>query len=195
MLNWIKEWRKSLAHLVLKAQSQEMRRLHCSFIFFFLIQDWNKNLFLQIFQRERVWSSKKSAQSGVWKRPSLGSCCESCNGYHLPSLILKSFCSFWVLSSNSPLRTFTLEPDTHQQRNFSLIHLSINRINCRLTYLMIEAVPWNVQELHFSFSFRLVTQGPSNVLHLQEFPSHHARISLSPCKNFLLPIQGPLFMQ
>lgn len=62
------------------------------------------------------------------------------------------------------------------------------------------------QELHFSFSFRLVTPGPSNGFQLQEFPSPRAKTSpheriflppckdLSPCKNFPLPMQGSRFL-
>lgn len=140
-----------------------MRRLHCAFsFFFFFIQSWNKNSFFWIFQRERVWSSKKPAQSGVWD-PVLDSCCESCGGYYLASLILQGFWSFfWVLGSNFTLRIFTLEPETHLQKNLSLINFSINRSNYRRTYLTLQAVLWNPGPMNLAFPFRLATWAPSN---------------------------------
>lgn len=161
--------------LLLKLKARKWEGYTAFFFFFSPFRAEIRTCSFGFFRGKEFGLARNQLSWGCERDPVLDSCCESRSGYYLASLILKPFWSFfWVLSNDSTLRTFTLEPEIWLQENLSLINFSINRSNYRLTYLMGWGVLWNAGPMNLMFPFRLVTHAPSNAFHVQETPPTNA---------------------
>lgn len=151
-----------------------MRRLPCS-LFIYFLHCWHKDLFFQIeiyiyiFKRERVWSGKKSAQPGVWDRPSfrlLLRITQRCLAPYPAGLLL-----LWLLPA-SPWEQvlFNLKRICRKKKDL-VLNTFLDKYNYRVTCVMVQAVLWNVGQADLVFASAECISHARNPLRVPFFPS------------------------